>query len=92
MKLPAVKFPIIEWTQFQVSRWKTLVAKAEKIEADTGKNDTFEQMVSLLRNMANTGRFEELPKLLQRRVTARALSWLWLNNDNMGNRLLNIRL
>ena len=92
MKLPAVDFPIIEWAQYQVDRWKTLVAKAEKVEADTGNSGSFEQMVSVLRNMANTGRFEDLPKLLQRRVTARALSWLWLNNDNMGNRLLNISL
>ncbi|MHA6962500.1 EH signature domain-containing protein [Zobellella denitrificans] len=68
------------------------MTRASQMESESGRNDTFEQMVVLLRNIASTGRFDSLPQLLKRRVTARALSWLWLNNDNLGNRLLNPRL
>lgn len=51
-----------------------------------------ERMLAALRGMANSGRFDGLPALLRRRITARALSWLWLNDEVIGSRLLNTRL
>ncbi|OXS13722.1 hypothetical protein CGX12_18140 [Zobellella denitrificans] len=88
MKLPSAKLPQLEWSQKHIDSWSKLTTLAEAMEGKAGKNDAFEHMVQQLRNMARTGRFEELPELLKRRVTARALSWLWVSNDELGNRLL----
>jgi len=62
------------------------------METETGNNDAFERMLAVLRGMASSGRFDGLPELLRRRITARALSWLWLNDEVIGSRLLNTRL
>lgn len=73
-------------------RWTVLVEKVARMKAASGKSDAFEAMLARLRDMASTGRFDGLPELLKRRLTARALTWLWLNDETMGRRLLSSRL
>lgn len=92
MKLPPLELPAVEWGAALVERWTVLVSKASKIETNTGNNDAFERMLAVLRNMGSSGRFEGLTELLKRRLTARALTWLWLNDEAMASRLLNPRL
>jgi len=75
-----------------LERWIVLTKKAATMETETGNNDAFERMLAVLRGMASSGRFDGLPELLRRRITARALSWLWLNDEVIGSRLLNTRL
>jgi len=75
-----------------LERWTVLAKKAATMETEAGNNDAFERMLAVLRGMANSGRFDGLPELLRRRITARALSWLWLNDEVIGSRLLNTRL
>lgn len=75
-----------------LERWTVLAKKAATMETETGNNDAFERMLAVLRGMASSGRFDGLPELLRRRITARALSWLWLNDEVIGSRLLNTRL
>ena len=92
MKLPPLELPAVEWGTVLVERWTALVAKASTMEANTGNNDAFERMLAVLRNMGNSGRFDGLAELLKRRLTARALTWLWLNDEVMACRLLKPRL
>lgn len=92
MRLPPLDLPVVEWGAALVERWTVLVSKANQMEADTGNNDAFERMLAVLRNMGSIGRFEGLAELLKRRLTARALTWLWLNDEVMASRLLNPRL
>lgn len=92
MRLPPVEWPSTGWSSHQFERWTGLVAKAARLEKSTGNNDAFERVLAMLRNMASTGRFDGLPELLRRRLTARALSWLWLNDEVIASRLLNPRL
>lgn len=92
MRLPPLDLPVVEWGAALVERWTVLVSKANQMEADTGNNDAFERMLAVLRNMGSSGRFEGLAELLKRRLTARALTWLWLNDEVMASRLLNPRL
>ncbi|HHF0294293.1 EH signature domain-containing protein [Pseudomonas aeruginosa] len=92
MRLPPLDLPAIEWGAALLERWTVLVSKANQMEANTGNNDAFERMVAVLRNMGSSGRFEGLAELLKRRLTARALTWLWLNDEAMASRLLNPRL
>lgn len=92
MRLPPLNLPVIEWGAALIERWTVLVSKANQMEANTGNNDAFERMLAVLRNMGSSGRFDGLAELLKRRLTARALTWLWLNDEVMASRLLNPRL
>ena len=92
MRLPPVDLPVTEWNAHLLERWSVLLSRATQMEADTGNNDAFERMLAVLRNMGSTGRFDGLPELLKHRLTARALTWLWLNDEVMASRLLNPRL
>ncbi|EKS2405607.1 EH signature domain-containing protein [Pseudomonas aeruginosa] len=92
MKLPPVHMPVAEWAPVVRERWTVLVEKGARMKAASGKSDAFDAMLARLRDMASTGRFDGLPELLKRRLTARALTWLWLNDETMGRRLLSSRL
>ncbi len=92
MRLPPLEFPAVSWGAQLLERWTVLAKKAATMETETGNNDAFERMLAVLRGMASSGRFDGLPELLRRRITARALSWLWLNDEVIGSRLLNTRL
>lgn len=92
MKLPPVHMPVAEWAPVVRERWTVLVEKVARMKAANGKSDAFEAMLARLRDMASTGCFDGLPELLKRRLTARALTWLWLNDEAMGRRLLSSRL
>ncbi|MCC4264420.1 EH signature domain-containing protein [Oceanimonas baumannii] len=92
MKLPILRLTQTEWSQKHLDSWNNLAANAGAMSDKAGKSDVFERVAQQLRNMASTGQFEGLPELLKRRVTARALSWLWLSNDDQGNRLLTPQL
>lgn len=83
MRLPPFVLPMAEWPSQQVARWSELVEQGSAMEASTGKSDAFERMLAVLRDMARTGHFDGLVDLLKRRMTARALSWLWLNDEAM---------
>jgi len=92
MKLPESNPKLTNWGFHTVNAWEELRTKAAKIEGTTGQNSAFTQMQDKLRNMAMSGRFEELPGLLTRRLTARALSWFWLSSDRYAERLLSPKL
>ncbi|PPC76764.1 hypothetical protein C4K68_13615 [Pokkaliibacter plantistimulans] len=92
MKLPPVHMPVVEWPARTIEDWRMLIEKGARMAAATGKGDAFEAMLARLREMASTGRFEGLPALLKRRLTARALTWLWLNDEVIGRRLFSARL
>lgn len=92
MKLPEAKSMATSWGLPTVNAWAELQTKASKMEGAAGHNDAFSQMLTSLRNMAISGRFEALPGLLKRRLTARALSWFWLSGDRYAERLLSPQL
>lgn len=92
MKLPPLHMPVVEWPARTMEVWQTLIEKGARMAAATGQGDAFEAMLARLRDMASTGRFDGLPALLKRRLTARALTWLWLNDEVIGRRLFSVRL
>ena len=92
MRLPPLDPPAREWSTHMLERWTVLTSRATKMGAEAGNSDAFERMLAVLRSMADTGRFDGLADLLKRRLTARALTWLWLNDKLMASRLFNSRL
>jgi len=92
VKLPPVHMPVIEWPAMTIEHWQILIEKGARMATEAGQGDAFEMILARLREMASTGRFDGLPALLKRRLTARALTWLWLNDEVVGRRLLNSRM
>lgn len=92
MRLPLVEWPIMHWDSRLLERWADLESKAAEMSEAAGRNDAFESAVAELRNMASTGQFGRLLEMLKRRIVARALTWLWLNDEQFSSKMLNPQL
>lgn len=92
MRLPHIDNRPATWPAPVIEGWIGLTERAQRMKARVGGSDAFEQMLKKWRDMASTGRFEALPALLRRRMGARALTWLWLNDERLGSRLLSARM
>ena len=89
MRLPRIEWPVTEWDSRLIERWTALESKAAEMSEAAGDNDAFESAVAELRNMASTGQFGNLLVRLKRRIIARALTWLWLNDVDFASKMLN---
>lgn len=89
MRLPRIEWPITQWDSRLIERWTALESKAAEMSEAAGSNDAFDSTVAELRNMASTGQFGNLIARLKRRIVARALTWLWLNDANFTSKMLN---
>ena len=77
MKLPPMPASLPAWPRMHLERWKTL-AKNMAVAADkAGQGDHFEDELRRLRAAMRKGSIPAT--LFKKRVGARALSWLWLN-------------
>ncbi len=92
MRLPPIDNRPSTWSASVIEGWLGLTEKAKRMKAKVGDSDAFDHTLSRWRDMASSGRFEGLPALLRRRMGARALTWLWLNDERLGSRLLNVRM
>lgn len=92
MRLPLVEWPATDWDARLLERWTVLQSKAAEMNEAAGSNDAFDSAVAELRNMASTGQFARLLEILRRRIVARALTWLWLNDEQFSSKMLNPRL
>lgn len=92
MRVPLIEWPITDWDSRLLERWTDLESKAADMSEAAGSNDAFDSAVAELRNMASTGQFSRLLEILRRRTVARALTWLWLNDEQFSSKMLNPRL
>ena len=92
MRVPPIDNRPTEWAQPVIDSWRGLTERAQGMVAEVGESDAFEQMLATFRGMVSAGRFDGLRPLLRRRLAARALTWLWLNDQTCGQRLLNVRM
>jgi hypothetical protein len=92
MNLPPIDNRPGEWSPTVIDGWVRLVEKTNRMKAKVGGSDAFERVLMRFRDMATSGRFDGLRELLGQRLGARALTWLWLHDEVIGSRLLNMRL
>lgn len=92
MRVPLIEWPITNWDSRLLERWTDLESKAAEMSEAAGSNDAFDSAVAELRNMASTGQFSRLLEILRRRTVARALTWLWLNDEQFSSKMLNPQL
>lgn len=92
MRLPEPQRSISDWPHRSLEGWERITTRARERESEAGINDAFEAMVEMLRDAARLGRIGSLDNLLQRRLAARALTWLWLRDEAVRARLLKPRV
>lgn len=92
MKLPPTESLKLDWNPSALESWISLVNEVRQLGENAGKGDLFQQVTARLQQMSRTMDFSSLPKLLDQRVTARALTQLWLEDENFRRRLMNIKL
>lgn len=92
MRVPPIDNRPGEWPQGTTQSWVRLLERAQHLEGKAGGSDAFERMLAAFRDMVRTGRFDGFKPLLGKRLAARALTWLWLNDEVIGPRLLNVQL
>ena len=80
---------VIDWKPGALDGWRELVQKTRQLEQRAGKGDMFRKITSQLLQMARSMNFRGLSGLLEKPVTARALTQLWLDNEDFRRRLLN---
>lgn len=92
MRVPPIDNRPGEWPGGVMQSWTRLLTRAQQLEGKAGGSDAFAQMLATLREMVRTGRFDGFKRLLAKRLAARALTWLWLHDEVIGPRLLNVQL
>lgn len=83
MKLPQLPALHFEWPDHVVEDWKRILADADKLEQKAGGGDVFEAMCKRLRTAVNLNDLTDLFKALDKRLGARALTWLWNNESDI---------
>ena len=91
MRLPQEMPALLSWPSSVIGGWASLTERARTQESKAGLNDTFGRMVDELRDLARLARWDAFNRLLERRLGARALTWLWLNDKDIAARRLNRR-
>lgn len=78
MKLPSMEFQLQGWGEEALAGWERLTRALGSMRQGMGRGDAFQQEVEVLWQLARRG--GGLGGRLHRRVTARALTTLWLED------------
>lgn len=92
MILPPVTALNIDWPKDALSEWSVLNKRIRRMGEDVGRNDAYDEVKQQLQWMARNADFKELPNLLRRRVAARVLTELWIEDKEWQQRLLKRKL
>ncbi len=92
LSLPAPEALRLDWKPATLENWNVLLSAVHQLEARAGKGDLFQQIIAQFMQMSRSGDFRQLPELLKKRVGARALTQLWLEDGDFRRRLLNRKL
>jgi len=68
--------------------WAEISNRVVHTGKQAGRSTAFERMLELVRDMVRNGRFEGIQTVLSTRPGARALTWLWLEDESVRNCLL----
>jgi hypothetical protein len=90
MNLPPTSLLTIDWKPSALDGWAVLVKATQKLESKAGKGDLFQEMVDQLVWIAKGKNRQSLSTLLTRRVAARALTQLWVEDKDFRLGMLNL--
>src|SRR5690606_23527350 len=80
MKLPSTDLLVMDWPRGAIESWSTLTEQVKRLGGKAGKNDTYYQTAEQLKRLARTMDSHALATLMRKRVAARAMTQLWLED------------
>src|SRR5690554_2908195 len=80
MKLPSTDLLVIDWPRGAIESWSTLTEQVKRLGGKAGKNDTYYETAEQLKRLARTMDSHALATLMRKRVAARAMTQLWLED------------
>lgn len=92
MNLPPVAMLRIDWPKSALDGWSEIAIRTGKMSQAVGHNDAYLDVVRQLRGMASAADFSNLSSLLRRRIAARALTDLWMEDKVWQERFLKRKL
>lgn len=81
MKLPVATLQLLSWGEETLTQWAELAKKTSRMQQAVGRGDAFQQEIARLQQLGEQETRSALQGRLHHRVTARALTWLWLENE-----------
>lgn len=83
MKLPQPPQLKNEWPEHVQSGWSNLVEQAESFAQSAGGGSAFDSMCQRIAKAINRSDFSDVYDALEKRLGARALTWLWCNDEKI---------
>ncbi|ERS81914.1 hypothetical protein Q667_19375, partial [Marinobacter sp. C1S70] len=83
MKLPQPPQLKKEWPEHVQSGWSNLINQAESFAQSAGSGSAFDLMCQRIVKAINNGDFGDVYDALEKRLGARALTWLWCNDEKI---------
>lgn len=80
MNLPPPELLVIDWPKGAMDAWPKLTERVKKLAGKTGKNDAYYVTVEQLKRLTKVMDGRALAMLMRKRVTARAMTQLWLED------------
>ena len=87
MNLPPPELLVIDWPEGAVGQWPVLTERLKKMAGSAGKNDAFYEVVEHLKRLSRVMDGGALADLMRKRVTARAMTQLWLEDADFCHRM-----
>lgn len=88
MKLPPPELLIIDWPERALDNWHILTGRLRKLAGAAGKNDLFHETAEQLKRLSKAVDGRALANLMRKRITARAISQLWIEDYEFRCRML----
>lgn len=89
MRLPPTHSLVIDWKPKALEGWSLLVKGTQELEGLVGKSDLYQVIIDKLLSFSKTMDARELPELLKKRIAARALTQLWVDDPDFRRKALN---
>lgn len=88
LNLPKPKLRIPPWSDASGKAWALIAARVNRVSETAGRSSDFEAVQRQIRLLMEQGRLQGLRDLMVRRIVARALSALWLEDEEFRRKSL----
>ena len=92
MNLPPPELLVIDWPEGSLESWPRLTERLKRVAGAAGKSDLFYETSEHLRRLSRIMDGRVLADLMCKRITARAITQLWLEDAEFRRRMLSPKI
>ena len=92
MNLPPPELLVIDWPEGSLESWPRLTERLKRVAGAAGKNDLFYETSEDLKRLSRGMDGRALANLMRKRITARAITQLWLEDAEFRRRMLSPKI